>query len=739
MKYLQFGWVIAGCTIAAIYLTVIGRTPTVPPTAPQAQISAAPPSAGAVSAIPDATAHHELSRLPTKQDGIDAQQTQQAKLEQASPETAEATSYSPTAAAPDAGSAAATNGVEGGADLQSASTLPAAPDEPSHDSLPPLLDEKATAEAVKTDQAKLNEASLQITEQASHDPAMREALSQHECLPSADEKAVVDIARAEAAKLEQDWPEGAELIANSAIAEAAPDLNSAGTLAAAVESIVPAVPSASALSAVPGKSSQDRSSQSPKQNNAIDAPKPEQAELGRNSPESAEPAHEFRTASTTDDFDYAGPPSAVDNVDVGVALPSAPALSAMSGQYEPLLPEKKPATNAPETEQATLEESAASALDSGSDSFPPKHSFLAYYVYDEHPPPRRPADIVLDSLRNVPIGTPLEEIKRAADAFGLNYNFMKTVAKIESDFDPKQRTGSYIGLFQLNHYEFNKYGSGEITNPRDNAIAAAYKFITEGTMFEWDTHKDPTFSDLYLIHQQGWQGAAEHVAHPGRIAWQSMCATDEGKEKGEKWCKRAVWQNTLPNIKQLWKSVENMTSGAFVYMWRQRVERLYARYTGILAGKSNDDNATNPPSYLKPPPAVSAAPSAAPSRDGRRKFAHQIAAGKARSSQAAQERSADGRKKPGRQIAANQTGSPPAATERRADGRKRFARQIAANQAGSTQAAPQRSADGRKKLARQVAVSPAKSPQAVPAHAVTGRHHRPRGTTALLTIPDRTS
>ena len=92
---------------------------------------------------------------------------------------------------------------------------------------------------------------------------------------------------------------------------------------------------------------------------------------------------------------------------------------------------------------------------------------------------------------------------------------MKTVAKIEFDFDPKQRTGSYIGLFQLNHYEFNKYGSGDITNPRDNAVAAAYKFITEGTMFEWDTHKDPTFSDLYLIYQQGWQGAAEHVAHPG--------------------------------------------------------------------------------------------------------------------------------------------------------------------------------------------------------------------------------
>ena len=192
--------------------------------------------------------------------------------------------------------------------------------------------------------------------------------------------------------------------------------------------------------------------------------------------------------------------------------------------------------------------------------------------------------MVLESLKDVPIGTPVEEIKRAADAFGLDFNFMRAVAKIESDFDPKQRTGSYIGLFQLNYYEFNKYGSGEITNPRDNAIAAAYKFVNEGTLFELDTHKRPTFSDLYLIHQQGWQGAAEHVAHPERVAWKSMCATDEGREKGDKWCKRAIWGNTLPAIKHIWKSVDNLTSGEFVHMWRERVDHLYSRYSEAIVG-----------------------------------------------------------------------------------------------------------------------------------------------------------
>ncbi len=206
-------------------------------------------------------------------------------------------------------------------------------------------------------------------------------------------------------------------------------------------------------------------------------------------------------------------------------------------------------------------------------------SLLAYYVFAEIPPDEKPADTVLKTLKDLPIGTAVEEIRHASDAFGLDFNFMKAVAKIESGFNPKQRTGSYVGLFQLSNYEFKRYGSGNITDSRDNAIAGAYKFATEALLFEFETGKKPTFSDLYLIHQQGWQGAAQHVSHPNRIAWKSMCATDEGKEKGERWCKLAIWRNTLPAIKHVWKSVDKLTSGAFVGMWQQRVADLYSHYS----------------------------------------------------------------------------------------------------------------------------------------------------------------
>jgi hypothetical protein len=284
------------------------------------------------------------------------------------------------------------------------------------------------------------------------------------------------------------------------------------------------------------------------------------------------------------------PPNTVTAADVSEQLPSSVAPSAIPGvPYErgpSLLPSQKPEVDPQEQEQGELE---SPLQDSSSDPTPPKQdfSYLAYYAYAEVLPDKKPADTVLESLKGIPVGTPVEEIRRVSDAFGLDFVFMRAVAKIESDFDPKQRTGSYIGLFQLSEHEFEKYGSGNIADPRDNAVAAAYKFAVEAKLFELDTRKKATLSDIYLIHQQGLQGAAEHVSHPKRIAWESMCATDEGREKGEKWCKRAIWGNTLPTIKHIWKSVTKLTSGAFVAMWQQRVDHFYARYSEATVEKND--------------------------------------------------------------------------------------------------------------------------------------------------------
>ncbi|MBX9824921.1 MAG: transglycosylase [Xanthobacteraceae bacterium] len=210
-------------------------------------------------------------------------------------------------------------------------------------------------------------------------------------------------------------------------------------------------------------------------------------------------------------------------------------------------------------------------------------SWLAYYAYSELPPETKPADTVLNALKDIPPGTPVEEIRRVADVLGLDFTFMKAIAKIESNFNPKARTGSYIGLFQLSKYEFAKHGSGDILVSRDNTVAAALKMMTEAALFEMYNRRKPTLNDLYLVHQQGIEGATEHLSKPDRLAWRSMCATDEGKTKGEKWCKRAIWGNTLPALKKAWKNVNKVTSAAFVDMWQQRVSQFYARYSTAAA------------------------------------------------------------------------------------------------------------------------------------------------------------
>src|ERR1700722_13894400 len=135
-------------------------------------------------------------------------------------------------------------------------------------------------------------------------------------------------------------------------------------------------------------------------------------------------------------------------------------------------------------------------------------------------------------------GDPRDEIRQAAALYGVDLPMMMSIAKVESDFNPRARTGSYKGLFQLSDYEFGKYGDGVIWDARDNARAAAHMFLVQAERFRWALGHYPDYAERYMLPQQGIQGAIEHYTRPGRVAWESMCATDEGMKKGEQWCRR---------------------------------------------------------------------------------------------------------------------------------------------------------------------------------------------------------
>ena len=174
---------------------------------------------------------------------------------------------------------------------------------------------------------------------------------------------------------------------------------------------------------------------------------------------------------------------------------------------------------------------------------------------------------------------PRDEIREAASLYGLDLAMMMSIAKVESDFDPRVKTGSYKGLFQLSDYEFQKYGDGSIWDARDNARAAAHMFLVQAEKFRWALGHYPDYAERYMVHQQGIQGAIEHYTHPERVAWQSMCATDEGVLKGEQWCKRCIWGNLLPQWKDAFGNVDKISSRDFVSLWTGRINHLADRYS----------------------------------------------------------------------------------------------------------------------------------------------------------------
>jgi hypothetical protein len=170
------------------------------------------------------------------------------------------------------------------------------------------------------------------------------------------------------------------------------------------------------------------------------------------------------------------------------------------------------------------------------------------------------------------------EIEQAAMLFDVDVRMMKAFARIESGYNPKARTGKYKCLFQLSDWEFAKYWHGDIYDIRDCSIAAARKFATEAAQFEKDVGRRATAAEIYCIHQQGYQGCAFHYDAPHQIAWKNMYLTGEGQEKGEAWARKAIWGNVPSDLKNTIKGgLEALTSGQFIALWTERVNRFMAR------------------------------------------------------------------------------------------------------------------------------------------------------------------
>jgi len=164
-------------------------------------------------------------------------------------------------------------------------------------------------------------------------------------------------------------------------------------------------------------------------------------------------------------------------------------------------------------------------------------------------------------------------IEKHANRVGVDASWLKKIMRIESGGNAKNITGSYKGLFQLSSREFVRHGgSGNILDPEQNTMAAANKMAQDKLAFKEKYGRDPSLGDLYMVHQQGEGGFAEHSRNPDRPAWQNMLATGEGQQKGEKWAKKAIWGNIPDQMKRQFGSVDNVTSRQFMDMWGEKLE-----------------------------------------------------------------------------------------------------------------------------------------------------------------------
>lgn len=163
-------------------------------------------------------------------------------------------------------------------------------------------------------------------------------------------------------------------------------------------------------------------------------------------------------------------------------------------------------------------------------------------------------------------------LARVARETGVSLKLLRAFCWIESRGKPHLMSPSgYKGLFQLSEYKFKKYGGkGSIFDPYANALAAAWMIKDETEIIAKKDGKPPTGARIYMAHQQGMSGSAQHYAHPERAAWASMHATTEGKKRGAQWSKKAIWGNLTPDAKKKFGTVENVSSGDFIQFWTER-------------------------------------------------------------------------------------------------------------------------------------------------------------------------
>lgn len=177
------------------------------------------------------------------------------------------------------------------------------------------------------------------------------------------------------------------------------------------------------------------------------------------------------------------------------------------------------------------------------------------------------------------------KIEAEAQRQGVAPQTAVAIAAIESGGDPLAVKGSYRGLFQLSQDEFTRFGGQGDIHGDENIRVGVASLKAKAGAFREEFGRDPTPTDMYLMHQQGEAGYRAHLANPDAPAWQNMLSTAEGRRKGETWAKSAIWGNLPESAQRFFGSVENVKSADFINVWQQRVQGIPYEGTTLRAGQ----------------------------------------------------------------------------------------------------------------------------------------------------------
>jgi hypothetical protein len=102
-------------------------------------------------------------------------------------------------------------------------------------------------------------------------------------------------------------------------------------------------------------------------------------------------------------------------------------------------------------------------------------------------------------------------------------------------------------------------------------MAAANKMAREALAFKEKYGRDPTLTDIYMVHQQGEAGYDAHMQNPDQPAVASMHSTGEGQQKGLGWSRLAISLNTPGGTAQ-YGGTDKITSQQFVEAWDAKLK-----------------------------------------------------------------------------------------------------------------------------------------------------------------------